>query len=192
MKKFAGIVLAATMGGAITLGLYKVVEPATQEVIRVEHTNAVPAHSSRFGGVEVAPFDFTGPAETVMPGVVHIKSTQLRPAGNAQQMQIPDLFRDFFGDQLPDQDRSGRPRPAIGTGSGVIISGDGYIVTNNHVIEGADDVEVSLNDNRTYKAEIVGTDPSTDLALLKIDEADLEAVQIGNSDATKVGQWVLA
>jgi Do/DeqQ family serine protease len=94
----------------------------------------------------------------------------------------------FFGHRFFEQ----REEPVAGFGSGVIISNDGYIVTNNHVIEGADEIEVTLNDKRTYKAELVGRDPNTDIAVVKIKESDLPFISYGNSDDLKVGQWVLA
>jgi len=96
-------------------------------------------------------------------------------------------WADFFGQQSYME-----PYVQSGSGSGVIISNDGYIITNNHVIEGADKIEVSLNDNRTYSAELIGTDPATDIAVLKIDGKNLPAILIGNSDDVKIGEWVLA
>ena len=138
--------------------------------------------------------NFTKTAEAVLDGVVHIKSTQLmasRGSGNPFG-EMPDMFREFFGDGFFSPGMPRGNQPMVGTGSGVIISSDGFIVTNNHVIANADDIEISLQDNRIYKAEVVGTDPSTDLALLKIEEKNLPVVNLTDSDKVDVGQWVLA
>ena len=122
--------------------------------------------------------DFTAAAEKTVHAVVHVKNTTIsRQPGNMMDL--------FFG--------GGAPRAMIGTGSGVIISPDGYIISNNHVIEHASNLEVTLNDNRIYSAEVVGTDPKTDIALLKIDaEEPLPYIPFADSDAVKIGQWVLA
>ncbi len=145
--------------------------------------------------------DFTHAAESTINGVVSIKSYATprgyRYGGNQQMFSDP-LFDFFFGNgnnrrrqQQPQQ----QPEPEqqqLGLGSGVIISADGYIVTNNHVIDGAERLEVTLNDNRTFNAKVIGTDPATDLALIKIDAKNLPVIPIGDSDALKVGEWVLA
>lgn len=131
--------------------------------------------------------DFTNAASLTVHSVVHVKT--YFDASPYQGSYYSNPFYDFFyGNprQMPDNDS---PR---GTGSGVIISEDGYIVTNNHVVEKADKVEVTLNDKRTYSAKIIGTDPNSDLALLKIEEKNLPFVKYGNSDDIKVGEWVLA
>ncbi len=136
-----------------------------------------------------APFDFTLAAEKAAPAVVHITSTQEAQASNReQQQQIPEFFRDFFGDQLQQQ----QPQARVGSGSGVIISDDGYIITNNHVVADADELTVVLTDNRSYTAKVIGTDPTTDLALIKIDEEELPFIKFANSESVKVGQWVAA
>lgn len=154
---------------------------------------------------ELMYFDFTATAERVIDGVVHIKSVlpaiqvgSQRPFSNPD---VPDLFKDFFGDdfdrffrQYPqDQNLPQDQQPKrIGSGSGVIISDDGYIVTNNHVISSAQQIEVTLYDNRTYNATVVGTDPTTDLALIKIKEKGLSSIPYANSEEVKVGEWVIA
>lgn len=126
-------------------------------------------------------FDFTTAAENSVNAVVHVTSKyNLR-----NEYYGNPLYEFFFGDQYSRQ-------PAVSFGSGVIITEDGYIVTNNHVIEKSDEIQVVLNDRRTYTAELVGTDPGTDLALLKIDGKDLPFISMGNSDDIKVGEWVLA
>jgi len=127
--------------------------------------------------------NFSETASLVTPAVVHIRS-----AVRVSQRQLQgDPFRDFFGFQDPNRGQSQQS-----SGSGVIINEDGYIVTNNHVIDNADEIEVSLNDNRTYKAKVIGTDPTTDLALIKIEESNLPKLLFGNSDEVQVGEWVLA
>lgn len=193
-KQLLYVILAAMIGSGITLGTYQWIQPSDKVII--EHRSGAPVVQTGFPQDGSPYFDFSGTAEKSMPAVVFIKSTQLRPTSSRRQQQMPDIFRDFFGDDPffgPDMfGQRQNPGPAIGSGSGVIISADGYIVTNNHVINQADDIEVSLTDNRTYKAEVIGTDPSTDLALIKIEAEALPTLPVGNSDAVKVGQWVMA
>ena len=142
-----------------------------------------------FNSVAAQPVDLTVAAENSVHAVVHIRSTQL---GRTQTVQtMPDFFDFFFGDGRGQQ-RQIQTQPRVGFGSGVIISKDGYIVTNNHVVENADEITVKLNDDRELKGRIIGTDPDTDLALLKIEGDDFPTLPIGNSDALKVGEWVLA
>lgn len=137
----------------------------------------------------VQPVDLTQAAEISVHAVVHIKSTQLGKTQTVQEM--PDIFDFFFGDGRGQQ-RQIQTQPRVGFGSGVIISEDGYIVTNNHVIEGADEITVRLNDEREFKGRLIGTDPSTDLALVKIEGKNLPTIPVGDSDALKIGEWVLA
>ena len=138
---------------------------------------------------EAQPVDLTQAAELSLHAVVHIKSTQ---NGRDQIVRTPgDIFDYFFGDGYGRAQRV-RTQPRVGIGSGVIISKDGYIVTNNHVIDKADEISVTLNDNREFKGRLIGTDPSTDLALIKIEADDLPTIPVGDSDALKVGEWVLA
>ncbi len=142
------------------------------------------------------PIDFTTAAESTINGVVSIKSyASMRDQGvYGNYGGGIDPFEFFFGTprrQQPRGSKSDREQPR-GLGSGVILSSDGYIVTNNHVIDGADRLEVTLNDNSIYNATVVGTDPATDVALLKIDAKDLPVIPVGNSDDLRVGEWVLA
>lgn len=125
----------------------------------------------------------------VSPAVVTIRSTER--ARSAQQFPFMDdpTFREFFGDRLPQQQT---PRQVQGVGSGVIISSEGYILTNHHVIDGALEIKVELNDNRTFTAKLVGSDPPSDLAVLKIEEKNLPTVSMGDSDKVRVGDFVLA
>lgn len=194
MKNIAVIILSAMLGSAFTMGLFKAFDNTDKQVLKIEHHSALPTVQSKYPtSMDTPSLDFTEAAARVMPGVVHIKSTMLSGNRSRQQMQIPDAFREFFGDEFSSPFQQPRsPQPSVGSGSGVILTTDGYIVTNNHVIEGADDIEVALDDNRTYKAEIIGTDPSTDLALIKIEAEGLISVPVGNSEEVKVGQWVLA
>lgn len=128
--------------------------------------------------------NFVFAAKNATPSVVHIKTLYREGAANNQ---FNDFFKDYFGERY--QRRGG---PARGAGSGVIISPNGYIVTNNHVIENADEIEIVLNDNRSFKADVIGIDEHTDLAVIKIEGDNLPVVHYGNSDAINVGEWVLA
>lgn len=140
--------------------------------------------------------NFVYAANYVTPAVVHVKTyyAQARTGYNHRQSPYEDFFRDFFGEpyqqQAPrQQNPSNKPQAS---GSGVIISNDGYIVTNNHVIENSSKIEVTLDNKKTYSAELIGTDPTTDLAVLKIEELNLPYVSFGNSDNAQIGEWVLA
>ena len=130
--------------------------------------------------------EFTGLVESASPAVVNIRATKTSPrerAGRSEE-EVPEIFRRF----LRQPDRNERP----GVGSGFIIESDGYILTNNHVVEDASEIVVSLADRRERVASVVGTDPQSDLALLKIEEANLPTVEIGNSESLQAGQWVIA
>ncbi len=185
MKKIAGAFLIATIGGISALGLNHLFQiPAT---INNSDSN-YPAPVKYVNMPGTAPentVDFTVAAEMSVHSVVNVKTTY--PSQSNQNQYFYDPFHDFFGQRAPQQ----RETP-IGSGSGVIISQDGYIVTNNHVIADAEKIEVTLNDKRNYTAEVIGKDPTTDLALLKIKETDLPFMAYGNSDNVKVGEWVLA
>lgn len=190
MRRFGSLLLAAVLGSVITIVATQWMGQPSQGV-KIEHISGVPVSQVAFTKNEkgeVVPLDFTGTAEKVTKAVVHIKSTS---QGNVSvrkgQQQIPDAFRFFFDE--PFQQQQG---PSQSTGSGVIINASGYIVTNNHVVDGADVVEVTLNDNHELKAEVIGTDPDTDLAVIKINQNDLPYLSFVNSDNTKVGEWVLA
>ena len=159
--------------------------------------NATPATTS---AVPAQPVDLTYAAEKSIPSVVHILSTK---NSKVQTVEVEsDPFSDFFGDPFGffgnpqgnggKQKRSVRTPKQQGSGSGVIISADGYIVTNNHVVADADELTVTLNDNKEYSARIIGTDKTTDLALIKIEGKNLPAITIANSENIKVGEWVLA
>ena len=141
---------------------------------------------------QMQPVDLTKAAESSVNAVVHIKSTQ---ESKTQTVTVRDPFYEFFGDMFGNrgsQQRQVQTPERVGFGSGVIISKDGYIVTNNHVIDKADIISVKLNDGREFKGRIIGTDPSTDLALVKIEGEDLPTIPVGDSDQLKIGEWVLA
>lgn len=143
------------------------------------------------------PVDLTVAAEKALPCVVHIKYLQ---NSKVQEVDVQDPFGDMFdpfgffggGQRQPNQKRKVQTPKREGSGSGVIISTDGYIVTNNHVVDGADELTVTLSDNSEYSARIIGTDKTTDLALIKINEKNLPAIKVISSDDIKVGEWVLA
>ena len=142
--------------------------------------------------VNAQPVDLTMAAENSVNAVVHIKSTQ---ESKKQTVTVRDPFYEFFGDMFGNrggQQRQIETPEKVGFGSGVIISKDGYIVTNNHVIDNADIISVKLNDGREFKGRIIGADPSTDLALVKIEGEDLPTIPVGDSDQLKIGEWVLA
>ena len=130
--------------------------------------------------------DFTKAAEKTIHGVVHVKTTK---TPSKRRQQYIDPFEFFFGFGNREM---GPPQPQVGFGSGVIISKDGYIITNNHVVAGASEVSVTLNNNKEYIATVIGADPETDIALIKIEGDDFKYVSFGNSDDLQVGEWVLA
>jgi Do/DeqQ family serine protease len=201
MKKylfFSGLI--ALLVSLSSIGLFTYFSEKGKTVT-IEHVNSTPSQNAVYTldkDGNAVPLDFNATAEKVLDGVVHIKSTHLQVNRSSAQRQqvIPDIFEEFFGPgfrfESPQQQPNWPSPNQISTGSGVIISPDGYIVTNNHVITEADDIEVTLHDNRTYKATIIGADPSTDLALLQIKEDNLPTVPLANSDQVLIGQWVMA
>jgi len=161
----------------------------TSITVKCNHSNPVLAEN---GILQNEPVDFTYAAEHSVNSVVHVKTKYNVSALQGRGDYIDELFEYFFGrPQNPRQQETPREQPGS-AGSGVILSEDGYIVTNNHVIDRASSIEVTLNDKRTFKAEVVGADPSTDIALLKIDAEELIPMPFGNSDHLKIGEWVLA
>lgn len=186
MNKFWSTLLAGALGGLVTFGAIKLTEKP--QVENLAPAAPVKQVNYAYGGAPVT-FDFTKAAERAMPAVVHIKAMESRESAIQRQRQT-NPFRYFFGDDFLNLDDYARPR--AGTGSGVIYTADGYILTNNHVVEYADEFEITLYDNREFKARLVGADPSTDMAVLKIDASNLPAIELGNSDEVKVGEWALA
>lgn len=192
MKNVLKLISAALLGGVLSIGIWRAIEGPNNQIryeIAPAHNAVQASYAANALGAPMD-FDFTSAAGKAIPSVVHIRST-VKETPTMQQLQIPEPFRDFFGDNFgasPDQ----KVEPAIASGSGVIIRPDGYIVTNNHVVADASKLEVTLNDNRTFDADVVGTDPNTDLALIKIDAQGLPAMTVGDSDSAQVGEWVLA
>ncbi len=187
MKRFATFFLAAVLGSASTIATYQWIEKDKDEPVTIEHLTGVTASKVAYKVDEngdVVPLDFTTAAEKVMPAVVHIRSTQ-QAERRDDRTQYMDPFRDFFGPRGPQG-------PSQSSGSGVIINPDGYIVTNNHVVQDADVVEVTLYDNRNYKADVIGIDPDTDIAVIKIQQKGLPYLSFVDSDKAKIGEWVLA
>jgi serine protease Do len=185
MKKILGAFVIASMGGLTALGLNHLLENKNSGQASQIAYQLPAKYVSMPSAVAENTVDFTTAADLSVPAVVHVKTTY--PFQSSQSQYFYDPFRDFFGQHAPRQQEA-----PMATGSGVIISQDGYIVTNNHVVEDAEKVEVTLNDKRSYTAEVIGKDPTTDLALLKIKEANLPFMAYGNSDNVKVGEWVLA
>ena len=183
------ILLSSGVAGLTTYKLLQSNEAAKETSFNEMFKQNPNVKLAAFDAVNAQPVDLTQAAENSLHAVVHIRSTQEAKTRTVQQ--APDIFDFFFGDGRGQQ-RQVQSQPRVGFGSGVIISKDGYIVTNNHVIEGADEISVKLNDNREFKGRVIGTDPSTDLALVKIEGDDFPTIPVGDSEALKVGEWVLA
>lgn len=179
-NNWLSLVAASVLGGSVALGgAYLMQEkapssPAVQTAAPIQQAPTMVNNN----GLTTAPVNFVDASERAMPAVVNIKSITERKARNERERR----YYEFFG----------RPGNSEAAGSGVIISDRGYIITNNHVIKGATQVEVTLTDNRKYQAKVMGTDPSTDLAVLKIEADDLPVIRLANSDETRIGEWVLA
>lgn len=187
---FIGMLLAALIGGVVALaGVNFLIKPQNAGTFDEKQQASFVNMLSGENFTIPDGINFVASAQLVTPAVVHVKS-QVAYTPRAQR----DPIQEFFG--FPDP-RGGEQGPRggnmpISSGSGVIISPDGYIVTNNHVIDGATKVDISLDNNKRYEATIIGTDPTTDLALLKIEDTNLPFVKFGDSDQTKIGEWVLA
>lgn len=180
MKQSIQLFLVALFAGAVTLGGYKLIENKDTKIFETTPKKEAKFIPTSYASVAAETLtDFTEAAEMTVHAVVHVKNISV----SRQPTNIYEFFRG-----------GGQPRAMVGSGSGVIVSPDGYIVTNNHVIENASNLEVTLNDNRTYKAEIIGTDPGTDIALIKIQDKDQDFpyIPFGDSNNIKVGEWVLA
>lgn len=196
-KNVLFIVLIAVVSSIVTLLGYNAINKSSGNTFNSSNNNEVSEEIGEYSNLfnqdknvvltnlttnEGYP-DFTEAAERSLDGVVHVKTKTV----SSQQYMNPFDFFFGFGDRGPSQ-----PQERVGFGSGVIISKDGYIITNNHVVENANEVSVSLNDNREFTAEVVGTDSQSDLALLKIEGEGFPYLTFGNSDALQVGEWVLA
>ena len=187
----AVVLLSAGVAGVTT---YTMLKPENRDSLSFnEQFRQNPgARLAAYDAINAQPVDLTQAAENSLHAVVHIKSTQ---QAKEQTVTVRDPFAEIFGDIFGNggrQQRRVQTQPRVGFGSGVIISKDGYIVTNNHVIDGADEIIVKLNDNREFKGRMIGTDPNSDLALVKIEGDDFPTIPVGDSDALKVGEWVLA
>jgi Do/DeqQ family serine protease len=178
MKRLSSLFLVSLLSGATTLGAYKLFFDETTN--RNSIVTSAPNNYGRTVGFSGEAVDFTAAAENAVHNVVHVKNVSMRTVSNP-------ILEYFYGSQ------GGQQQEQIGTGSGVIISEDGYIVTNNHVIKDANELEVTLNNNKAYKAKLIGTDSKMDIALLKIDtDEKLPYSTFADSDQVKVGEWVLA
>ena len=183
---FKGAIANITAG--ITGGILVLAGSHFMQKKSTESINHSPLVSQvAFRNESAEPFNFVLAAEKTMPTVVHIRAKESQQKSMTRQRQYTSPFGEDFFWGIPS-----RPQQQEVTGSGVIYSGDGYIVTNNHVVDFADYIEVTLHDDRKYKARLVGSDPKSDLAVLKIDEVNLSAAVLGNSDDARVGDWVLA
>ncbi|SDH99534.1 Do/DeqQ family serine protease [Flavobacterium omnivorum] len=182
MKNFSTLFLVSLLSGVVTLGSYKLLFDPNGYFSNDKNTLVTTASNS-YGkkvGLSSEVLDFTEAAEKTIHTVVHVKNVSRRTVTNP----ILEYFYGYKGGQSQEQ---------VGTGSGVIISEDGYIVTNNHVIKGASEIEITLNNKKSYQAKLIGTDSKMDIALLKIDaEEKLPYTVFANSDSVKVGEWVLA
>ena len=187
MKKIFSFLGMAILGGAISLGGYKILfndsivaEAPKSTSLETINTNFSPVTKARTNEFSAMSIDFTIAAEKTVNSVVHVKNTTIRTQNNPLDI--------FFGNG-----NGKREYEQVGTGSGVIISSDGYIVTNNHVIDNANAIEITLNNKKKYEAELIGADASNDIALLKINaDVDLPYTPFANSDNIKIGEWVLA
>ncbi len=185
MKKIAIIFVAALLGGITSIGVYKIFEDNEMN-ISPSKENAATKLVNLIDGSPDMNVDYVTAAEMTVNAVVHVKVEGTREF----TQQGFDPFKEFFyGNGNVEKKYS---QPVKGAGSGVIISEDGYIVTNNHVVESSNKISVTLNNSKTYTASVVGLDPTTDLALLKIDADNLPTINFANSDDARVGEWVLA
>ena len=181
MKNFSALFLVSLLSGVITLGAYKLLFDS--DIYFSTDKSFVTTATNSYGrkvGLSADVIDFTEAAEKTIHTVVHVKNVSRRVVTNP----MLEYFYGYKGEQLQEQ---------VGTGSGVIISEDGYIVTNNHVIKGASEIEITLNNKKSYVAKLIGTDSKMDIALLKIDaEEKLPYTVFANSDSVRIGEWVLA
>ncbi|HEX2615999.1 MAG TPA: trypsin-like peptidase domain-containing protein, partial [Flavobacteriales bacterium] len=183
MKRALSYIGMALAGGLLALGVHDHFSSQGDRFASSSSSTTTPVRMVSLpngAGQAMLAADFTGAAERTVNAVVHVTT-------EATVQQQRDPLAEFFWGY-----REQAPQQVKGAGSGVIISDDGYIVTNNHVVEGADKIQVHLNDKRAYDAKVIGRDPSTDIALIKIESKGLPTLAFGNSDEVKVGEWVLA
>lgn len=182
MKNYSHLLLVSLLSGAITLGAYKLLFDTNGYFSNQNGSITTLASNAFTKNVGLSPdvLDFTDAAEKTIHSVVHVKNVSYKTITNP----MLEYFYGYKGGQTQEQ---------VGTGSGVIISEDGYIVTNNHVVKDASEIEITLNNKKSYKAKLIGTDSKMDIALLKIDaDEKLPYTAFANSDSVKVGEWVLA
>ncbi len=184
-----GISMLSSLG---TIGIYDMLQSGKSEKANASSTISSFTKLANYHAVSAPtmPVDFRLAADITTPAVVHVKKTYI-PVSNYND-PWKDLFGNNFSPFFFGTPKNGEPQVQMASGSGVIISNDGYIVTNNHVVNNAEKLEVTLFDNRSYEATVIGTDPSTDIALIKIDEDNLPRIAFGNSDSVDIGQWVMA
>jgi S1-C subfamily serine protease len=183
-------VLSAFAGGAMAIGAYKIMENRYNDGLSFEDKQKVYFTSNPLSSnitSSAGEVDFTQAAAVVTPAVVYIRTTY---AASQSGSAMEDMFGQLFGQRIPRGRMQQRAPQA--SGSGVIISPDGYIVTNNHVVDKAEKIQVTTNDHRILEAKVIGRDPNTDLALIKVNATNLPIVKLGNSDDVRVGEWVLA
>ncbi len=185
------MIFSSFLGGIIAIGGYSIIAPDANNMVVPTSGSANPVSFTNYvfdSADFVVPegLNFVYAAKAATPAVVHIRTTYSAEVSEYHN-PIQEFFRDYYGERSQPT-----PRERQGAGSGVIVSEDGYIATNNHVVEESSEIEVVLSDNRSYEAEIVGTDPDTDIALIKIKAENLPTMAFGNSESIQVGEWVLA
>lgn len=193
IRKIVPTALVAFLSAFAAIGVYNQLGWNKQE-ISINEAGTQARAVNYISKSDAQPIDFRYGASMATPSVVHIKSTIL-PKKTSMPNKNYDPFRDLFGDDFGYFFHGQSPygnQPQVGTGSGVIVSQDGYIVTNNHVVQDADEIQVVLNNNKSYKAKIIGKDKDTDLALIKVEAEGLPSINFANSDSALVGEWVLA
>ncbi|MCX2738541.1 Do family serine endopeptidase [Pontibacter anaerobius] len=186
-----GVALSAVVGGGVAVGSYKVLEGDNAVQVEEQQYPTVRYTSDMRSSNTVVPegLNFIKAAQVSTPAVVHVMTEYSVRSSEQYSSPMDPFLREFFGDGLGQNVPRG---PQVGSGSGVIIASNGYIVTNNHVIDKADKIEVVLDDKRKFEATLVGSDPTTDIALLKVNSDNLPTIRYGNSDDLQVGEWVLA
>ena len=185
------MMFSSIFGGLIAVTGYTLFVPQQNAIQTTSSTNSNPVALTNYvfdSADFIVPegLNFVFAAKNATPSVVHIRTKY--EAGMRANNPFNDFFKDYFGDRY---ERRGYGQ-SMGAGSGVIISSDGYIVTNNHVVENASSIEVVLNDNRSFEAEVIGTDESTDLAVIRVNQDNLPTINYGNSESINIGEWVLA
>lgn len=193
LKRTAFTALVSVVSALGALAVYQHYFAPPTRITYVESAPAARLASYSSGSSSAQPIDFRYAAATSTPAVVHVKSTF--KAAPVAMRRGRDPYRDLFGDDFFQFFQGPNPyqsQAQVATGSGVIVSGDGYVVTNNHVVDNASEIEVIMHNNKTYKAKLIGRDADVDLALLKVDGDDLPSIQFANSDSVLVGEWVLA